>query len=389
MRFFLVFIVLFSSSMYAQISSLVPVFISGTDGHQTYRIPAIIKNTNGDLLAFAEGRVKGSGDFGDINIVLKISKDQGKTWGNMSTLVDYDSLQAGNPAPVLDSTDPRYPNGRIFLFYNTGNNHENEIRNGRGVREIWYKSSEDGGLHWSESTNITLQVHKPNAPQFNNQYTFKQDWRHYANTPGHAMQFVSGVYHGRIFVAANHSEGNLMPQFSEYKAHGFFTDDHGASFKLSESVNIPGSNESTATQISKDRLMMNIRNQRGDIRARIVAISSDGGTQWDTTYFDKQLPDPVCEGSILSLGVRNGHHMLAFSNAANPTTRDLLTVRISYDDGFTWVKNILIDASANTQGSKRDFTAYSDLVLLPKNNLGILYERDDYKQIVFRSVAWQ
>jgi sialidase-1 len=57
----------------------VPVFISGTEGHQSYRIPAIISLPNGELLAFAEGRVQGAADFGDINIVMKRSTDKGKT----------------------------------------------------------------------------------------------------------------------------------------------------------------------------------------------------------------------------------------------------------------------------------------------------------------------
>ena len=51
----------------------IPVFESGKDGHKSYRIPAIIKLNNGHLLAFAEGRVQGASDFGDVNIVLKIS----------------------------------------------------------------------------------------------------------------------------------------------------------------------------------------------------------------------------------------------------------------------------------------------------------------------------
>jgi hypothetical protein len=49
--------------------SRVPVFTSGTDGHKSYRIPAIISLPNGELLAFCEGRVNNAGDFGDINIV--------------------------------------------------------------------------------------------------------------------------------------------------------------------------------------------------------------------------------------------------------------------------------------------------------------------------------
>ena len=56
----------------------VPVFVSGTEGHKSYRIPAIVGLPNGDLLAFCEGRVHGAGDFGDINIVMKHSSDKGK-----------------------------------------------------------------------------------------------------------------------------------------------------------------------------------------------------------------------------------------------------------------------------------------------------------------------
>ena len=44
----------------------IPVFESGKDGHKSYRIPAIIKLNNGHLLAFAEGRVQGASDFGDV-----------------------------------------------------------------------------------------------------------------------------------------------------------------------------------------------------------------------------------------------------------------------------------------------------------------------------------
>lgn len=123
----------------------IPVFKSGQEGHKTYRIPAILGLPNGNLLAFAEGRVQNSADFGDINLVMKKSMDQGKTWSALQILVDVDKLQAGNPAPVVDLFDPSYPNGVVYLFYNTGNNHENEIRKGHGIREVWYIKSIDMG----------------------------------------------------------------------------------------------------------------------------------------------------------------------------------------------------------------------------------------------------
>ena len=365
------------------------IYTSGQEGHKTYRIPAIIKNKQGHLLAFAEGRVNGSGDFGDINIVLKTSRDQGRTWSALSTLVDYQDLQAGNPTPVLDESDPRFPKGRIFLFYNTGNNHENEIREGKGLREVWYITSTDGGLTWNTPMNITSQVHRPNQPSRNSAYVFKEDWRHYANGPGHGMQFNQGPYAGRMLIAANHSEGPRGERGSDYRAHTFYTDDHGDTFHLGASIAIPGSNESSATEISGGKLLMNIRNQRGDIRQRIIGLSQDGSATWKETYFDPQLPDPICQGSILTIAQNKQAFTLAFSNAAETKNRDNLTIRISKDDGRTWPISIPIDNGASTGESPKDFTAYSDLVLLDSKNIGIVYERKDYSQIVFKKIKWK
>jgi len=366
----------------------VPVYISGNEGYKSFRIPAIIKLTDGQLLAFAEGRVGGSGDFGNIDIVLKRSPDSGKTWSAIEKVMDYDSLQAGNPAPVVDFSDHKYPKGRIFLFYNTGNNHENEIRHGKGIREAWYITSTDFGISWSKPVNITSQVHKPNQPNIYPDYNFTADWRSYANTPGHAMQFNSGKYNGRILVAANHSEGTPKDNFTDYFSHAYYTDDHGKTFSLGETLMIPGSNEATAAQISGNNLMLNARNQKGDIRARIVAISSDGGDTWDTSYFDKNLPDPVCEGSILAIGEQNGENILAFCNAADSLHRDNLTLRISFNDGTSWPVSIPVDKSP--EGSiRKDYTAYSDIVKLSPDEIGVLYEYDNYSQIVFKVINWK
>jgi sialidase-1 len=365
----------------------VPVFVSGEDGHKSYRIPAIIGLPDGKLLAFCEGRVNNAGDFGDINIVLKTSTDGGSSWSALQTVVDYDQLQAGNPAPVVDLLDPAYPAGRIFLFYNTGNNHEGEVRKGNGLREVWYISSIDGGKTWSEAVNITLQTHRPNQPALNPSYTFKEDWRSYANTPGHAMQLTSGPHKGRIFVAANHSSGAPQKQAEDYQAHGFFTDDHGENFQLGETLSIPGSNESMAAEISGGRLLFNARNQKGDIRARIVATSANGGQNWDTTYFDTQLPDPVCQGSILTIGKKKKKNILAFCNAADEKRRDNLTLRISYDDGKTWSRSLLVHKGSDPK--QADPAAYSDIVLVNKKTIGVLYEKNGYSTIHFKAMRWK
>ncbi|BFG71043.1 hypothetical protein KACHI17_19240 [Sediminibacterium sp. KACHI17] len=363
------------------------VFKSGEAGYHTFRIPAIIRAPDQSLLAFCEGRVNNAGDYGTIKIVMRRSMDAGKTWSPIQVVAAMGNLQVGNPAPVVDQTDPAFPKGRIFLFYNTGDHHENEVRKGNGLREVWYITSTDNGLNWSAPVNITTQVHRPLQSNRNSSYQFQEDWRSYANTPGHAIQFQQGRYRGRIFIAANHSAGAPQNQFEDYTAHGFYSDDHGKTFRLTSSLTIKGSNESIATELSNGNLMMNSRNQKGDIRARIISISSDGGQNWDTSYFDTQLPDPVNQASLLTIGRKKGKAILAFSNAASTTRRDSLTLRISWDEGKTWPYQQLIDAAPDQ--TKNDYTAYSDLVYIHKNSIGILYERKGYKEIVFKRIQWK
>ena len=361
------------------------VFTAGQEGYASYRIPAIVKNTNGELIAFCEGRVDHAGDYGNVDIVYKTSKDQGRTWSKLHIAVDNEKLQAGNPAPVLDRHDPQYPNGRLFLFYNTGNTHEHDIRAGKGIREVWYITSTDGAKTWSGPVNITAQVHRPRQPHINTTYRFTDDWRAYANTPGHALQFESGMYRGRLYIPANHSESNPKPSGKDYFAHAFYSDDHGKTFKLAETISFEGSNETMAAQISAEGLYMNTRNQQGHVRNRIVSYSSDGGATWDTTFYDKSLPDPVNQGSTLSW--RKGkRYILAVCNAADEQNRDNLTLRISNDQGKTWQINKVI-AKAPT-GYKGAYTAYSDLVQTGRKHIGVLYEKDNYKKIVFTVLSY-
>src|SRR5690606_13428912 len=107
---------------------------------------------------------------------------------------------------------------------------------------------------------------------------------------------------------------------------------------------------------------------------------------WDTTYFDRNLPDPVNQGSILTVGSKRGKAIIAFCNAADTKNRDNLTLRISNDEGQTWEKNIVIAKSENDQ---RDYSAYSDIVNVSKKEIGILYEKEGYSKIVFTVVKWK
>ena len=80
------------------------IFVSGTEGYHTFRIPAVIFAPDGTVLAFCEGRKQTSSDTGDIDIVLKRSFDSGKTWQTMEVIWDDGENVCGNPCPVIEQS---------------------------------------------------------------------------------------------------------------------------------------------------------------------------------------------------------------------------------------------------------------------------------------------
>jgi sialidase-1 len=176
---------------------------------------------------------------------------------------------------------------------------------------------------------------------------------------------------------ANHSEGAPKPQFKDYFAHGFYSDNHGKTWKLTPSVNFASSNESSAAELSNGGIIMSIRNQSGEGKFRLLAFSKNAGKKWDTVYLEKQLPDPVCEGSILNFTTEKGQNILFFSNLNHATKRENLTLYASYDDGKIWQQVAVICPTS---------AAYSDLVIQKDNQIGVLYEKEDYSKIVYKTL---
>lgn len=340
--------------------AITPVFRNGDNGYKCFRIPAMVATPDGVLLAFAEGRRNGCNDFGDIQIVMRSSRNRGKTWGPLQVVARNGDLQAGNPVPVVDTRDARYPKGRVLLFYNTGDASEAAVRAGKGTRRIWYLASVDDGATWGNPVEITASVKLPS-------------WRSYATGPGHGLLLTSGPHAGRIVIVANHSEDGAHFA-SETMAHAFFSDDHGSTWHLGETLNVSGTNESTAAEGEGGSVVMNSRDQSGKSRARVIAISNSGADHWDRHFIAQDLPDPVCQGSMLTNAPKKGKPVLLFSNAASTTDRVNLTVSVSRDGGLTWPKHTLIYKGPS---------AYSDIVVMKHGTLGIIWERGSDNGIFF------
>lgn len=300
------------------------IFRNGHEGYRMYRIPAVTVMPDGRILAFAEGR-QSLFDNGKIDIVMKSSADSGRTWGPLRVVWSHPSGTCGNPAPVVDRKT-----GNVILVctYNNTN--------------VACLSSPDNGVTWSAPKDITSMV-KPAT------------WGWYATGPGHSIQMQSG----RLVIPCNHTVSGTQG----HVAHVLLSDDHGLSWRIGGSVSCAYSDESTVAEVRPGLLLMNMRNENRIKPYRRVAYSTDGGEHWQECKFDTALVEPVCQGSLCHIGRPPG--ALLFCNPAHPTRRRNLTLHVSYDQGNTWRRSVVLRSGPS---------AYSDLAELPGGNILCIYE---------------
>ncbi|MFI7136865.1 exo-alpha-sialidase [Streptomyces massasporeus] len=344
-------------------------FRAGQEGYTSFRIPAVVATRTGDLLAFCEGRVGSRDDFGNIDVVLKRSTDGGRTWGPLQVAAHNGDALAGNPAPVVLDT------GRVLLVHvrNAALATEDAIRRGTvsaaDGRRVWVRHSDDEGRTWSAPKEITRETKRP-------------EWRWYATTPGHAIQLTTG----RIVVPANHSlppTGTDNGTEGRYNGgHCLLSDDAGATWRIGyvddDTDGYINTNETTAAELPDGRVYFNTRNDSPSPGTRADAHSADGGRTLVKPFRPQAgLTAPVCEAAVLQL---RDPDLLLYSGPADPGFRALMTIRASTDGGTTWRPAYTVDGLP---------AAYSDLVRIDTDTVGLLYETGDfgaYETITFRRV---
>ena len=336
------------------------IYKADNKDYGNFRIPAIVVTTKGTVLAFCEGRRRDS-DTGNIDIVLKRSFDNCKTWETLQVVRDDDPNTCGNPCPVVDCET-----GTIWLVHthNLGYDHESQIIKGtsKGTRTVWVLKSDDEGATWSEPVNISEKVKAPN-------------WTWIATGPGVGIQLESG----RLIIPCDHVEAKT----GYTKANVFYSDDHGANWKLGGTVIDNFLGEPQVVELSDSRLMINSRNCDSRLffqmpfptvdhttNYRTVAVSDNGGLSWSRAWQDSTLIEPGfhgCQASILRFTDEKLHdkNRILFSNPASKKTREKMTVRISYDEGKTWKYSKQITS---------DWAGYSCLAILKNGMIACFYE---------------
>lgn len=338
------------------------IFVGGLEGYNCYRIPAVIVVPSGDVLAFAEGRKNSCSDTGDIDLVYKRSTDQGRTWSTLELLWDKDEHTVGNPAPVVDSET-----GTLFLLvtHNLGTDHEREIiaQTSTDTRRVFVLSSMDNGHTWTKPKEITQDVKQPG-------------WTWYATGPGSGIQLTRGPHKGRLMVACDHIEASTK----HYYSHVIYSDDHGETWQLGGTTPQHQVNESEVAELSDGRLLLNMRNYTPSERYRKIAHSSDGGMTWSNLIADSTLIEPICQASLQRFSfAEEGQNVLLFSNPASQVRRERMTLRASFDDGITWPASLVVHES---------MSAYSDIVRLPDDVIGLLYEAGPHHENSYYGIAF-
>lgn len=324
------------------------IFSAGiSPGVSCFRIPALITAPNGNLIAAIDERVPSCGDLKwnrDINIVIRRSADGGETWSEMQRVADYPPGQsASDPSMIVDQITKT-----IFLFFNFM-----DLDREKDTYYLKVTQSADNGLTWSNPEDITSRITKPG-------------WHHDFKfiTSGRGIQTRSGKL--------LHSLVNL-----DKGLHLFFSDDHGKSWSLIDVPILPG-DESKVVELEDGRWMVNSRvNGPG---TRFVHISVDEGKTWISSP-DTALVDPGCNASLIRYSsIRDGadKNRLLFSHAGMKDQRKNMTIRISYDEGKTWPAGKTVYAGSS---------AYSSMTVLPDGNIGLLFEKDEYREIVFARIT--
>lgn len=343
---------------------------AGDDGSAAFRIPGLVTSNKGTLLGVYDVRYNSSVDLQEhIDIGLSRSTDGGQTWEKMRIPMafgEYDGLPSaqngvGDPSILVDTKT-----NTIWIVA--------AWTHGMGNQRAWWSShqgmdlnntaqlvmvkSTDDGKTWSEPINITEQVKLP-------------EWYFLLQGPGRGITMSDGT----LVFPIQFIDKTRIPN-----AGIMYSKDGGKTWKIHNHART-NTTEAQVAEVEPGVLMLNMRDNRGGSRA--VYTTTDLGKTWKEHESSRTaLREPVCMASLISVKAEDnvlGKDILIFSNPNSTSQRKDITIKISFDGGYTWSEEnqILLDEGYNW--------GYSCLTMVDKETIGILYE-SSVAHMTFQSV---
>ena len=327
--------------------------VRGVGGYRQYRIPAMAVTTSGRVIAIYDARADFDDLPGPVDLVIRTSDDNGASWSKQGIFRQHEGISGFGDASIV--IDPSYgKHGRIIVLYQwtriagffestSGTDLHDPL-----IAQIARSISDDDGVTWRHDV-ITDQLKDASTLGI-------------FATSGMGGRISSGEFAGRLlqtFVLRNKSE--LLSAIG-------YSDDHGENWKLG--ARIQGGNETAIAGLDDGSVLIHSR----ATPHRISGRSIDGGVSLTVLEPDLALPDPSDNGSLTVLS--NGDVICTHNHDSD--LRRNTVIKRSTDSGKTWSSGICIEA---------DSSAYSTACELADGNIGVLYERNAYQEIVFATYS--
>lgn len=325
----------------------------GEGGYRQYRIPALATTKTGRVIAIYDGRPDLDDLPGPVDLVIRISDDSGITWSEQKVFLSGEGITGYGDASII--VDPSVGElGRIIVlsqkselasFFESTLGTELDDPN---IVHIARSISDDDGKTWQHEV-ITHQVKDAVTTGI------------FASS-GTGHRISVGPYAGRLLHTF------VLRRSDELLGAIGFSDDQGITWQLG--AEIPGGNESAIISLEDGSLLIHSRSRPN----RLTARSHDGGQTLSSLGPDLALPDPSDNGSLALLS--NGDVICTHNHDSDLRRRTV--VKRSSDGGLTWPDSALLEVGSS---------AYSTSCELADGNIGVLFERSGYTEMVFARIS--
>jgi len=288
---------------------VVTVFEQGGDAN--YHIPDLVVAGDGTVLAFCEERWKSPWDnVAECHVVLRRSRDHGRTWLPMQTLRRKEGGKFHMGSACVDRTS-----GTVLLMCGGG----------------WLKS-DDHGATW---VDWKPRVVRPEDGLGGGTH---------GSAPGITLQY--GPAKGRLLWparAVDNSDGFRDSSIPDRQAKCYttalYSDDHGETIHRANRF-LQGTGEACLVERMDGAVYINARAYFGDHRRR-TAVSTDGGRTFGDEGTDptiREINQGTCAGMVrYPARLIGGADLVLFTNPdAVENVRCHGVLRASRDGGRTW-----------------------------------------------------
>jgi len=314
---------------------------SQENGYDMYRVPGLIITESGVLLLYCDGRRKVL-DQPVQSLLMFRSEDNGRCFSETRTMVEGQiNEQVHNPMMIAGH------DAEVHFFWNIS------------YSRFFYRRSIDAGLTWGETVELTdiLAGFRPEYP-----------WNSGAYASGHGIMMRNGRLVAPIWL----STGGSAHRPAHFGC--LFSNDNGCSWQRgellqdNETAGVCNLTEGSIAELDNNQIIATLRHGEYRIRKRAFVLGA-GGMTWGQPFFNKNLADPICAGSLCRFD--NADPILIFSNCAwedpagleamkqdksirwSKEARQNITIRVSRDEGLTWSDGALLEK----------YGGYSDLAV--------------------------